>query len=274
MDTSTAQTSISSNGTRYKIHGNNGPVIALIHGLGLDQSMWHWQIDALSQHYTVLTYDLIGMGQSSPPTETPSLTMFSNQLVNLLDELDIKQAAVAGFSLGGMIARRFAMDYAHRLWALAILNSAHKRDPAAHTAIQSRVNQVRLDGPVATVDAALSRWFTTPFHNANPNIMAWVRATILANDKEVYPGNYEVLVDGVDELVAPVPPISCPTLVMTAEEDYGNSPEMSQAITTEIAGSTLVVLPALRHMAMVEAPELFNEQLLGFLDHLNTGQHV
>ncbi|MFT4725600.1 MAG: pimeloyl-ACP methyl ester carboxylesterase [Granulosicoccus sp.] len=271
MDSSAAQTSVSSSGTHYRIHGNGGPVLVLIHGFGLDQGMWRWQIDALSQHYTVLTFDLIGMGQSSPPTETPSLTMFSNQLVNLLNELCIEQAAVAGFSLGGMIARRFAMDFAHRIWALAILNSAHKRHPAAHDAIQSRVDQARIDGPEATVDAALSRWFTPPFHDTNPNIMKWVRTTILANDKKIYPDNYQVLVDGVNELIAPAPPISCPTLVMTAEDDYGNSPEMSQAITAEISGSTRVVLPGLRHMAMVEAPELFNEHLLGFLKQVNAG---
>ncbi|MEE9333041.1 MAG: alpha/beta hydrolase [Granulosicoccaceae bacterium] len=253
------------NGTRYKVHGSGRPVVVLIHGLGLDQGMWRWQIDALGQCYTVLTYDLIGMGQSSPPIETPSLTMFARQLAELLDELNIKHAAVAGFSLGGMIARRFAMDFPSKLWAVAILNSAHKRDAAAHDAIQNRVYQSQKDGPEATVNAALSRWFTSPFHDANPMIMQWVRTTILANNKEYYPSNYQVLVSGVNELIAPEPPINCPALVMTAEEDYGNSPEMSQAITAEISGSTLVVLPRLRHMAMVEAPELFNKHLLAFL---------
>jgi len=199
--------------------------------------------------------------------------MFSQQLEELLNELDIDSAAVAGFSLGGMIVRRAAMDFPERLWALAILNSAHKRDAKAHDAIQSRVHQAEKDGPAATVQAALSRWFTESFHQANTDTMDWVRDTILKNDKTIYPQNYQVLVSGVDELIAPQPPIVCPTLVMSAEEDYGNSPEMARAIAAEIAGSETVILPGLRHMAMVEEPELFNKHLLSFFDRAITQQN-
>lgn len=261
-----------SHGTYYELHNTGKPVVVLIHGLGLDQSMWSAQVEALVKSYSVLTYDLNGMGQSALPTETPCLTIFARQLADLLDELDIKQVALAGFSLGGMIVRRFAMDFPQKLWALGILNSAHKRDADAHYAIQKRVCQAQRDGPEATVDAALSRWFTTAFHDANPNTMQWVRTTILKNDKTIYPKNYQVLVDGVTELIAPEPPISCPTLVMTAEEDFGNSPEMAIAIANEIAGATTIVLPKLRHMAMVEAPELFNKHLLEFLDQCKQGE--
>ena len=263
----------SSSGTCYKLYGNatgrGGPTVVLIHGLGLDQGMWYQQLDALVPHYTVLTYDLTGMGQSTPSTVQPDLSLFARQLIDLLDELEIDKVAVAGFSLGGMIARKFAMDFPQRLWALCVLNSAHQRSSDAHDAIQQRVYQAQNDGPAATVDAALARWFTRPFHDNNPDVMNWIRDTILANDKTIYPQNYQVLVDGVTELVSPDPPITCPTLIMTADEDYGNSPEMSQAIASEISGSVLVVLPGLRHMAMVEAPLVFNEHLLAFINQVS-----
>jgi pimeloyl-ACP methyl ester carboxylesterase len=194
--------------------------------------------------------------------------MFAQQLIDLLDSLGIDKVAAAGFSLGGMIVRRVAMDYPDRLWALGILNSAHSRSTEAHDAIQKRVHQSQQDGPEATVEAALSRWFTKPFHDEKPDVMSWVRTTILANDKTIYPQNYQVLVDGVTELISPKPPIGCPTLVMTAEEDYGNSPDMSKAIGAEIPGSKIVVLPGLRHMAMVEAPELYNEEMLNFFNQV------
>ena len=238
----------------------------LVHGLGLDHTMWQWQVDALSMRYQLLCYDLIGSGKSAPPREPPDLTTFSRQLHRLLDELELDQVIVAGFSLGGMIVRRFAMDYPQRVSALAILNSAYKRDQTAHEAIQQRVYQAQSDGPQATVDAALERWFTKDFRRANPEVMQFVRSAILANDKSVYPLIYQVLVDGVNELVNPQPLISCPTLVMTAEEDYGNSVAMTHAIAAEIPNAKTVILPGLRHMAMVEAPDLFNAELLTFLD--------
>ena len=80
----------------------------------------------------------------------------------------------------------------------------------------------------------MQRWFTDPFRIANPAVMDQVRKWIMANQKDVYAPIYQVLVDGVTELVAPQPPIRVPTLVMTADEDYGNSVEMSRAIAAEI----------------------------------------
>jgi pimeloyl-ACP methyl ester carboxylesterase len=197
--------------------------------------------------------------------------MFSEQLRELLDQLGIARASVFGFSLGGMIARRFAMDHAGRLDALAILHSAHSRDKAAHDAIQARVVQAAQEGPAATVEAALSRWFTDGFRLSHPEMMNEVRRWILANRKEVYAPIYQVLVDGVTELVAPRSSITAPTLVMTGEDDHGNSPAMSRAIAAEIPGSELVILPGLRHMALAEAPELFNAKLLAFMSRVQSG---
>ena len=263
--------SLTPRGTAYESFGSGPRVIALVHGLGLNRHSWQRQVAALSRTHRVITFDLHGHGDSSVPPITPSLTVFSEQLVELLDHLGIARASVFGFSLGGMIARRFAMDHADRLEALGILHSAHARDQAAHDAIQARVVQAAKDGPAATVEAALSRWFTDSFRLSHPQMMDEVRRWILANRKDVYAPIYQVLVDGVTELVAPNPPIAAPTLVMTGEEDYGNSPAMSRAIAAEIAGSELVILPGLRHMALAEAPELFNAKLLNFLSRVQGG---
>jgi pimeloyl-ACP methyl ester carboxylesterase len=237
-----------------------------VHGLGLNRHSWQWQRDALSKHYRLLAYDLYGHGESADPPETPSLTLFAKQLRDLLDHVGVDRAAVAGFSLGGMIARRFAIDCPGRLWALAILHSAHTRDAAAQKAVEARVEQVAKDGAESTVEAALARWFTDRFRADNPETMDLVRRWIMANRKDVYVSVYRVLAEGAAELVNPNPPISAPTLVMTGEEDFGNSPEMSRAIAAEIPDASLVILPGLRHMASAEAPELFNRELLSFLE--------
>lgn len=237
-----------------------------MHGLGLNRLSWQWQVPALVQTCRVITYDLYGHGNSSVPPRAPSLALFSEQLRELLQHLGIAKADILGFSLGGMIARRFAMDHGDMVRSLGILHSAHARDTKAHEAIQARVVQAATDGPAATVEAALQRWFTDSFRLTHPDLMNEVRKWILANPKDVYAPIYQVLVDGVSELVAPRPPIACPTLVMTAEEDHGNSPAMSRAIADDIVGAELVILPGLRHMALVEAPEIFNAKLLAFLN--------
>lgn len=254
-------------GTAFEITGpERGPVVALVHGLGLNRNAWQWQVPALSRHYRVVIYDLYGHGESADPPQHPSLSLLSQQLARLLDHLALDRVAVLGFSLGGMIARRFAQDHARRLRALGVLHSAHTRSKAEHDAIQSRVHQARVDGPQATVAAALERWFTEDFRRRSPATMQLVASWVLANRKDVYADIYQVLVDGVAEVIAPKPPIAVPTLVLTGEQDYGNSPAMSRAIAAEIPASRLVILPGLRHMAMAEAPERFNAELLSFLE--------
>jgi len=263
---------VASDGTRYEQSSAAGlPAVVLIHGLGLNRQMWQWQTPAVASHYRVITYDLYGHGESPPPPEAPSLALFARQLLRLMDELRIEKAAVAGFSLGGMIARRFAMDHGDRLWALAILNSPHRRSLEAHQAIQARVHLARRDGPQATVEAALKRWFNDDFRQAHPEVMDLVRRWVKANDRAAYADIYQVLVDGVGELIAPNPPIACPSLVLTGEGDDGNSPAMTTEIAAEIPGARTVILPGLRHMGMVEAPALFNQALMAFLQSVDAG---
>lgn len=264
---------VSRDGTRYSLLGADGPGVVMIHGLGINSAMWDTHAALLSDSYRVLTYDLYGHGGSRPPGVTPSLSELSGQLLRLLDELSLDKVALVGFSLGGMIARRFAMDHPERVWAMALVGTAYSRDDTARAAVQMRVDQARREGPSSTIEAALVRWFSDGFRQRRPDVLDTVRRWVLANDPLVYPTIYQVLVDGVDELVAPDPPISCPTLVTTGEEDYGNSPAMARAIAAEIPGARVVILDGLRHMAPTESPELFGALLAEFLEEARTGRN-
>ena len=254
-------------GTACQLFGPDttpAPPLILIHGLGLNLAMWREQTPTLSHDRQVITYDLYGHGDSPAPCERPSLALFARQFAGVMAHFDLPHAIVAGFSLGGMIVRRIAMDMPHLVSGLAILHSPHARTGVEQDAIQARVQQAEAAGPGATVEAALERWFTAGFHAANPAVMRDVRDWVLANDPAIYPAIYQVLVDGVAELIAPSPPIATPSLILTGDEDYGNNPAMSAAIAAEIAGASLVILPGLRHMAMLEAPDIFNRHLAKF----------
>jgi len=254
-----------SDGTAYWTESPaDGPPIVLIHGLGLNRECWEWTTPALSDRYRVITYDLYGHGQSVVPPKTPSLSLFTQQLSGLLDHLQIERASIVGFSLGGMIARRFAQDHPHRAEALAILHSPHRRSEQAQAAILKRVEQAKTKGPASTVEAALERWFTESYRAANPTMMNRVRSWVMANDQAVYHTIYRVLAAGVEEIVAPNPAIACPTFVVTGDEDFGNGPEMTRAIADEIEGAELLILKGLRHMALAENPEAINRPLRDF----------
>ena len=253
-------------GTAYDLAGPPGaPVLVLVHGLGLTRGTWDDFVPALARDYRVLTYDLCGHGESAAPKVKPSLTILSEQLVHLMDDLAIPRATIIGFSLGGMINRRFALDHPSRVTALVILNAPHERGPEAQRLVEERVAQTSAGGPAATIDSTLERWFTPQFLTASPNVVARVRATVLANDPDTYASHRQVLASGVTELIRPRPGITAPTLVMTCEHDSGSTPAMSHAIAAEIAGAECVVVPGLQHLGLIERPDLFTAEILGFL---------
>lgn len=253
-------------GTAFELHGDPGaPPVVLIHGLGLCRRLWDAHLPAFAARHRVIAYDLYGHGESAPPPATASLTVYSEQILRLLDHLGVERAALVGFSIGGMINRRFALDHADRLSALAILNSPHERGEEAQAAVETRAKAVREGGSAATLEAALARWFTPAFREARPDVMADVRAWRGAADPGSYAQCAWVLAHGVRELIAPDPPVAAPALVMTSENDTGSTPEMSRAIAAEIEGAETIIVPGLQHLGLMEAPEAFTGPVLDFL---------
>lgn len=258
---------VSGNGSAYELHGSaEAPAVVLIHGLGLHRGIWEKYVPRLSNRYRVLTYDLYGHGDSVSPPAKPSLTLFAEQLRGLLDELGIECCALIGFSLGGMINRRVAMDYPERVSALVILNSPHERSPEAQQLVEQRALDSASGGPGATLDATIERWFTADFRDAHADYIDQVRAWVLANDPDDYAACRQVLAFGVIELIRPEPPISQPALVITCEHDSGSTPAMSQAIASEIGSAQVVIAPGLQHMGLVENPSFFVNEIADFLE--------
>ena len=252
-------------GTVFETAGE-GPPVVLVHGLGMTRAMWDWQWPALAGRFRAVRYDLLGHGESDKPRDGYSLARLADQTVALMDGLGLERAALVGFSLGGMIVRAVALARPERVAALAILNSAHDRTQAERDAILLRVDQAAREGPRATVEAALERWFTPAYGAEHPEVLAQVRGWILANDPEVYPLVYRVLAEGDRELAEAIAAIRCPTLVMTGGEDHGNSPDMAWRMAALIPGARCEILPNLRHMGLAEDPAAFNGPLLDFLD--------
>lgn len=243
-------------GTAYDLHGpDNGPCVVLIHGLGLSRALWTPFLDGLNG-YRVVCYDLYGHGQSAPAPRTADLTLFADQIAGLLDHIGVTAAHIVGFSIGGMINRRFALDYPQRTLSLSILNAPHARGDEAQAAVEARARSVRDQGAFSTFDAALQRWFT-PHHLATGDGPALVRDWRGQVDAESYAQTAWVLAHGVRELINPDPPIAAPTLVMTCANDSGSTPAMSHKIAAEIDGATTHIVPDLQHLGLMEDRDAF-----------------
>ena len=247
------------------------PAIVLIHGLGLSRHLWASHLKALTGTHRVINYDLYGHGESAPPPEEASLRVYAEQIARLLDELGVEDAAIVGFSIGGMINRRFVLDHPDRASSLVILNSPHDRGDEGQRAVEERASTVRSQGALATMDAALARWFTPEYLASEGLGPALVRQWRMEADAESYAQAAWVLAAGVRELTSPELIFDLPALVMTGEGDTGSTPAMAHAIAAQFRGEArataqTLIVPRLQHLGLLEQPELFTNPILDFLD--------
>jgi 3-oxoadipate enol-lactonase len=104
----------------YEIHGD-GPPLLFISGTGGDLRQKPNISDSpLVKHFTVLSYDQRGLGQTSVPGAQPSMADYAADADALLDALGWPPCGVLGVSFGGMVAQEFALRYLQRLTRLVL----------------------------------------------------------------------------------------------------------------------------------------------------------
>ena len=254
-------------GTYFEFNGNlDRKLVIFVHGFGLNCQMWQWLPSNVYNKFDILKFDLYGHGKSINPASKPSLAMFANQIKILMRKLGYKKAILVGFSLGGMIVRKFAHMFEKDLEGLIILNSPHKRTLIQQNSIDKRVKQAENKGPQSTVNDAIKRWFSDEYILSKPKKIKLIKNWILKNNPSVYSKIYKVLAYDINEIINPVKKISCPTLVVTGDQDFGNNPDMSKRICKESLNSKLIIMKNLKHMGLVEDPKQFGKILEDFLN--------
>ena len=155
-----------SQNTFYILDKKNDVPIVFIHGVGLNHKIWEPQINVFEN--TFLAYDILGHGKTPLDKENLSFDDFSNQLINLIDELNIRRIHLVGFSIGSLIARNFASKYNDRLESLILLCSIFRRTEKQQQIVKDRFELAKKSKSLSK--QALKRWFTDDYINKNPNI--------------------------------------------------------------------------------------------------------
>jgi pimeloyl-ACP methyl ester carboxylesterase len=229
--------------------------LVLIHGVGLDHTMWLPVMSSLP-HRRRIAYDMIGHGRAAKPAGPYCLDTFVDQLSNITDALG-GEFDLVGFSMGALVAEGFALSPGgSRIRRMVLLNAVHNRTADERRAIVDRVAEVRADGFAATVEPALQRWFTPPFAAAQLVTVESVRLCLLDNDVRAYADAYEVFATADAELTDRVGDIAVPTLVATGSDDQRSTPAMAVALSAALPKGRSVILPGLRHLTPLEAPEV------------------
>ena len=95
----------------YEDHGSGAPVV-LIHGWPLSGASWEKQLPVLlGAGHRVITYDRRGFGRSSQPDSGYDYDTFASDLNEIMTKLDLRDAALVGFSMGGGEVARYLGKY-------------------------------------------------------------------------------------------------------------------------------------------------------------------
>jgi pimeloyl-ACP methyl ester carboxylesterase len=251
-------------GTAGEIAGR-GPPLILLHGIGLDRSMWQAQVYWFTRSYSLIRYDLLGHGESANIAGRVALDDFAEQLEQLCSALKLDDLTLVGFSFGGMIAQAFALKHSRRLAKLALISTVHDRPAAERAAVENRLETARREGPRAVYPAALERWFSPAFLAGQPEFVQQLHHRMMDNDVDSFLRAYEIFAFGDRELVGRLGMIDCPTLVMTGERDTGSTPAMAWKMAKEIPGAQVAIIADGRHMMPIEMADEVNRELGRFL---------
>ena len=247
--------------TFYLLNKKQKTPIVLIHGVGLNHTIWEPQIDYFDN--TVLAYDILGHGKTPLNKNIISFDNFSDQLLNLIDELKFEKIHLIGFSIGSLIARNFAVKNNNRLKTLTLLCSVFKRNKEQQQIVNDRFELSKKSRTLSK--QALKRWFTDQYLEKNPNIFEKITSILIQNNMENFLKIYELFVKHKDD--EKFENIKSKTLIMTGENDIGSTPEMSRNLSKEIAHSKVEIVSQGKHLCSIECADDVNKTIKEFIQN-------
>jgi pimeloyl-ACP methyl ester carboxylesterase len=246
----------------FKKQDNRIPIV-FIHGVGLKKEMWTPQIKFFKD-CNVLTYDLIGHGKTPLKKTQLNFEDFTKQLLNLIDELELKSIHLIGFSLGSLIARHFAAKHENRLSSLVLHASIYNRSPEQKRVVENRYELIKTDRP-ASKDTALRRWFSEEFIRNNEEIYDKIYSMLEENDLNNLLKAYKLFVyyEDDDEMLGK---INVNTLVTAGQNDLGSTTKMAKNLTEQIGSAKYIEIKKGKHLCNIECAEDFNKTIELFVD--------
>ena len=237
----------------YEVHGR-GPALILTHGYSATSQMWAGQIATLEPHFTVVTWDMRGHGQSDYPDDLAQYSEAATvaDMAALLDAVGAKTAVVGGLSLGGYMSLAFHRAHPDRTRALLIIDTGpgYKNDQARdgwnRNAI-ARAERFETEGLPDTTRASAEVRLAR--HRDATGLARAARGMLTQRDARV---------------IESLPGIKVPSVVIVGADD---TPFLaaSDYMAAKIPGAKKVVIEGAGHSANIDQPQAFNQALLEFL---------
>ena len=251
-----------SSGTFYLLNQTNKKTpLIFIHGVGLTHEIWQPQLDYFKNNTTV-SYDILGHGKTPLNKSNISFDDFSEQLINLINELKLDKIHLIGFSIGSLIARNFAVKYNNRLKSLTLLGSIFNRNEEEQKIVNDRFNLAKKNLKLSK--QALKRWFTDKYLEKNPDTYKKISSILEKNNMENFLKVYKLFVFHKNN--ENFQNIKVNTLIMTGENDIGSTLDISKKLCEVINNSQLKVIKNGKHLCGIECADDVNLAIKNFIE--------
>ncbi|HCC57428.1 MAG TPA: alpha/beta hydrolase [Solibacterales bacterium] len=258
----------------YEDHGAGRPVV-LIHGWPLSGASWEKQVPALlAAGHRVITYDRRGFGQSSKPTTGYDYDTLTADLHQIITKLDLRQCALAGFSMGGGEVARYIGKYgtervSHAAFLAAIppflLKTADNADGVDNSVFDGIKQGLTADRP-AFLAQFLQNFYNVDVLRGKSISDEVVRLSWLIAAGASPTATLDCVSAWLTDFRGDLARITVPTLVIHGDADRIVPFAVSGKRTHEaIAGSRLVVIEGGPHGLNWTHGERVNQELVAFL---------
>ncbi len=251
----------------YDRQGTGEPLI-LIPYLSADHACYAFQVAEYTKHFTCITLDLRGTGETEMQEGTYSTEDLADDVAAFMQALDISRAHISGLSLGGAISMWLAAKHPESVASLSLHSTWPKSDAYLKSVIQSFQHTARAMGSVAEmVILALFPWcFTPELYAAKPDYIAQLAAFVRSRPAQSLE-SFLLQSNAVmgHDAEAQLGRITAPTLITFGRHDAATSTRFADRLQKGIRNSELLIFEGSSHAPIYEQIAEFNQKTLQFL---------
>ncbi len=251
----------------YEQQGS-GPPLVLIPYLAADHACYAFQLEDYARHFTCISLDLRGTGESDNPDHAYSTEDLADDVAALMGALGLEKAHVSGLSLGAAVGIWLAVKHPGLVASLSVHSGWTRTDPFLETVVQGWQTLAKASGSVAdAVILGIFPWcFTPELYAARPDFIQSLAAFVRSRPQQPLPAflrqSNAVLAHDVE---AHLGRIAAPTQITCGRSDMLTSTRFAEPMKRAIRGSELVALEGCAHAPLYEKVEEFNRHTLAFL---------
>jgi pimeloyl-ACP methyl ester carboxylesterase len=251
----------------YDQQGAGEPLI-LIPYLTADCACYAFQVAEYSKHFTCITVDPRGAGETDKPAGVYSTELYADDVSAFMQALGIDRAHISGLSLGAATGMWLAAKYPQKVKSLSLHSGWTKTDPFIKTANEGWQLTAKALGSVAEmVIMGIFPWcFTPELYAAKPDYLDTLAAFVRgrpAQPVDAFMRQSNAVI--AHDVEAHLGMIKSPTQITFGRFDMVTSTRFAAPMQANIQGSELIVFEGCAHAPIYEKVDEFNQKTLEFL---------